>query len=103
MNLSLYLLLTQPIDSKTSVRAIRPAQRKTHQHPAVMPDPVRAGTARASAPLQASRCRASSATRHSLGAGKLGFAARVVCNAMGILLMFSGLLVLLQIAQLSLS
>ena len=113
MNLSLYLLLTQPVDARTSVRALRPLQRKTQHHSSAVPDPARAGTGRSAAPLQASPspcaspcaslCASAAAPSHSLSSGKLGFAARVVVNAMGFLLMFGGLLLLLQIAQVSLS
>jgi hypothetical protein len=111
MNLSLYLLLTQPVDSRTSARTIRSPQRKTQPHPPAVHGPARTGAGRSPAPLQASPCASpfaspcasAAANSHSLSSGKLGFAARVVCNAMGFLLMFGGLLLLLQIAQVSLS
>lgn len=103
MNLSLFLLLTQPVDSRTSARTIRSPQHKTQPHPPAVPGPARTGAGRTPAPLQASPFASGAANSHSLSSGKLGFAARVVCNAMGFLLMFGGLLLLLQIAQVSLS
>jgi len=107
MNLSLYLLLTQPVDSRTSARTIRSPQRKTQPHPPAVSGPARTGAGRSPVPLQASPCTSPFASvpanSHSPSSGKLGFAARVVCNAMGFLLMFGGLLLLLQIAQVSLS
>ncbi len=110
MNLSLYILLTPPYVARTPVRPFRPLHRKTPQHPPAIMGPARNGAGGNAAPLQASPCVSScasscvgaSAPRHLLSVGKLGFAARVVGNAMGLLLMFGGLMLLLQMVRLSL-
>lgn len=103
MNLSLYLLLTPPLHSKPSVRFNRPPRSTTYRYPAQVLEPVRTGDTKVPARLQASRCRPATETQHSLNAVQLKLAACIVFNAMGFLLMSSGLLLLLQIAQESLS
>ena len=103
MNLSLYLLFTEPFDSKAPIRDNRAPRNNARQHTAAAVGPVRPCAIKRSTRPQASRCLAALETNCRPIAGKLGFAVGVVCNAAGFLLLTSGLLLLLQIAQASLS
>jgi len=99
MNHSLYLLLTPPVEPEASGRVISPTEGKTHRYPSAALNLVQSGAAL----HQASRSLSAPETRHSLSTGTLGFVAHVVLNSVGFLLMISGLLLLLHIAQVSLS
>ncbi len=103
MNLSLYLLLTPPLDSELVVEANRPPHTDYYRYPVAVLDSVLPGGTKAFALHQASRCPSTAETKYLPSAGNLGFAAHVVFNAMGFLLMTSCLWLLLQIAQLGLS
>lgn len=100
MNLAFYLLLTPTIQSEASHRASASPLGTSRRSFAIL-DPVRPGFANGPALRQASRFLPAPRTRYSLNADKLGFAAGVVFNAMGYLLLTTGLLLLLQIAQAS--
>jgi len=102
MTLSLYLLLTPPTDPEKSVPVYRLAQPNSHRYPIAILDPVRQGDTKVAARHQASRRLPAPETQHSRNAARLGFATRVVFNAMGFMLITSGLMLLLQIAQASL-
>lgn len=103
MRLSLYLLLTPPLDSDASDKANAPIKKTTREYPAVMREIVWSGDTNGFPRHQASRCMPVPEAKHSLDVVKLGFAARVVFNALGFLLMTSSLLLLLQIAQASMN
>ncbi|HKX55636.1 MAG TPA: hypothetical protein VJN01_06025 [Xanthomonadales bacterium] len=111
MNLSHYLLLPAQNDLEPNatpagigdeIAAVLVASRAANQAiPATTAvyDPGRI----ASGPLlQASYCQAPIARSNPITSGALGFSAAVLANTCGFLLMTSGLLLLLQIAQLGL-
>jgi len=102
MNLLLYLLLAPSSDSHKSSLKSRPPKVPAASDARARVVPERAVLARGGRLHQASRSRVAYASRQKFYSGRLSAALGVVFNAMGFLLLTSGLLFLLQMAQISL-
>jgi hypothetical protein len=99
MNLSLYLLLAPQSDSAKPVPVFPAAADSTQKSVTAVYNPRRPGSAMAKPLCQASRRQSVTASGLPHTANRLGFMARVAVDALGYLLMTSGLLGLLHIAQ----
>jgi len=102
MNLLFYLLLAPSSDSYKSSPKSRPPKVPAAPDARAEFVPGRVVPARGGVLQQASRTRVANASRQKFYAGRLGAVLGVVFNALGFLLLTSGLLFLLQLAQISL-